>query len=75
MAHQDLALAVCIQNAIVRRPERKRFIAAMHQSGGRDQRYTPPGKRTTRHGGRGVEVDGAGEPFRLWHMNTDRVEY
>lgn len=22
-----------------------------------------------------VEVDGAGEPFRLWHMNTDRVEY
>ena len=22
-----------------------------------------------------VEVDGAGEPFRLWHMKTDRVEY
>lgn len=22
-----------------------------------------------------VEVDGAGEPFRLWQANTDRVEY
>lgn len=22
-----------------------------------------------------VEVDGAGEPFRLWHMKTDRVDY